>query len=190
MSWARIALETSARASSSRAIAASMSPMPMPPYCSPTVMPNRSALRNASHDASGNSSVSSQCRALGARSRSATSRASFRSACWSSSSANGSVPAALVDIPDRVVRVLVGSCERARRRGASVEGLAPQRVYLGLRESCTQAAGPRPEVVEQQPPVPAHPRLLPERARVLRLDAGAVVVVPGAVDHETGEADG
>ncbi len=51
MSWARIALETSARASSSRTIAASMSPMPMPPYCSPTVMPNRSALRNASHDA-------------------------------------------------------------------------------------------------------------------------------------------
>ena len=61
MSWARIALETSARASSSRTIAASMSPMPMPPYCSPIVMPKRSAWRIASHDACGNSSVSSQC---------------------------------------------------------------------------------------------------------------------------------
>ena len=65
ISWARIALDTSTRPSSSRTIAASMSPMPMPPYCSPMVMPNRSALRSASHDASGNSSVSSQWRAFG-----------------------------------------------------------------------------------------------------------------------------
>ena len=43
VSWARIALDTSARASSSRTIAASMSPIPMPPYCSSMVMPNRSA---------------------------------------------------------------------------------------------------------------------------------------------------
>ena len=43
-------------------------------------MPNSSALRIASHDACGNSSVSSQWRAIGASSRSATSRASSRSA--------------------------------------------------------------------------------------------------------------
>ncbi len=92
VSWARIALDTSTRASSSRTIAASMSPIPIPPYCSPIVMPNSSALRIASHEPWGNSSVSSQCRALGARSRSATSRASARSACWSSVSANGSAP--------------------------------------------------------------------------------------------------
>src|SRR5918994_4684775 len=188
MSWARIALETSTRPSSSSAIAASTSPMPMPPYRSPTVMPNRSALRSASHDASGNSSVSSQWRALGASSRSATSRASFRSACWSSFSANGSGPASLVDIPDRVVRVLVASRERARWRRPSGQGRAPQRVDLGLGKPRAQVASPRLQVVEQQPAVRAHLRLLGKGAGVLRFDAGAVVVVAGAVDHEPREA--
>ncbi len=47
MSWARIALDTSARASSSSTIAASMSPRPAPPHRSPIVMPNSSALRIA-----------------------------------------------------------------------------------------------------------------------------------------------
>ncbi len=69
-----------------------MSPIPMPPYRSSTVMPNRSAFRSASQEPCGNSSVSSQCRAFGASSRSATSRARARSACWSSVSANGSAP--------------------------------------------------------------------------------------------------
>ena len=57
-----------------------MSPMPMPPYCSPMVTEKSSARRSASSDDSANSSVSSQWAAFGASSRSATSRASFRSA--------------------------------------------------------------------------------------------------------------
>ena len=80
ISWAKMALDTSTRASSSSTIAASTSPIPIPPKRSSTVIPNRSALRSASHEPSGNSSVSSQCRAWGARSRSATSRASARNA--------------------------------------------------------------------------------------------------------------
>ena len=92
MSWARIALDTSARPSSSSTIAASMSPSPAPPHRSPMVMLNSSALRIASQAHCGNSSVSSPCRAIGARSRSATSRASWRNAARSSVSANGFVP--------------------------------------------------------------------------------------------------
>ena len=94
VSWARIALDTSTRASSSSTIAASMSPRPMPPYSSPIVIAKRSYFLSASHEACGNSSVSSQWRALGSSSRSATSRASARSAAWSSVSANGSDPSA------------------------------------------------------------------------------------------------
>ena len=55
-----MALDTSTRAISSRTMAASTSPMPMPPYSSPTVTVNSSARRRASSDASANSSVSSQ----------------------------------------------------------------------------------------------------------------------------------
>ena len=43
MSWARMALDTSARASSSSTMAASTSPRPAPPHSSPTVIPNRPA---------------------------------------------------------------------------------------------------------------------------------------------------
>src|SRR6516162_2974633 len=94
ISWARIALDTSARASSSNTIAASMSPRPAPPHFSPIVMPNSSAFRMPSHAHCGNSSVSSPWRAIGASSCSATSRASWRSAAWSSVSAKGFVPVA------------------------------------------------------------------------------------------------
>ena len=100
-SWHKIALDTSTRAISSRTMAASTSPMPIPPYASPTVTVNSSARRNASREASANSSVSSQPGAWGAMSRSATSRASLRSAARSSSSTrsialtDGCVPPAL-----------------------------------------------------------------------------------------------
>ena len=83
-SWQRMALETSTRAISSRTMAASTSPIPMPPNSSATVTVKRSARRSASSDASANSSVSSQPAAWGAMSRSATSRASFRRAARSS----------------------------------------------------------------------------------------------------------
>ncbi len=83
-SWQRMALDTSTRAISSRTMAASMSPMPMPPNSSATVTVKRSARRRASREASANSSVSSHPAAWGAMSRSATSRASFRRADLSS----------------------------------------------------------------------------------------------------------
>ena len=104
MSWARMALDTSARASSSSTMAASTSPRPAPPHSSPTVIPKRSACLNASHEACGNSSVSSQCWARGASSRSATSRANLRSVAWSSVSANGSMPDTRVSVPSGAAR--------------------------------------------------------------------------------------
>ena len=80
MSWQRMADETSARASSSRTIVLSTSVRPAPPYSSPTVTPKRPASAIARQESCGNSSVSSQCAARGASSRSATSRASLRRA--------------------------------------------------------------------------------------------------------------
>ena len=118
-SWHKIALDTSTRAISSRTMAASTSPMPMPPYSSPTVTVNSSARRRASSEASANSSVSSQPGAWGAMSRSATSRASLRSAARSSSSTRS---IALTGEPSPPAR--------ARAGGVRTPDLTPSSVNL------------------------------------------------------------
>jgi len=62
ISCTMMAEDTSARDSSSRTIAASMSPSPAPPYSSATVTAKSPARFSASHDLVGNSSVSSSAR--------------------------------------------------------------------------------------------------------------------------------
>ena len=56
-------------------------------------------------------------------------------------------------------------------------------------EAAPQVARPRPEVEEEQAPVGAHDRFLPELLGVRELDELRAVRVPGTVDHDPGEAD-
>ena len=92
VSWQQMAEDTSARAISSSTMAASTSPKPMPPHASPMVMRSRSAPASALRTSAGTSPVSFSWEARGAISREATSRASWRSAAWSSFSASRSTP--------------------------------------------------------------------------------------------------
>src|SRR5437763_5578313 len=125
-----MALDTSTRDSSSSTMVDSTSPIPMPPNSSPVVMPNRSEDLSTSHEWYGNSSVSSQCDARGASSRSARSRASLRSDAWSSVSANGSMSGPMLVKGGRAgsfrlfhiwSKVGTGGCERTAHFRPDVE---------------------------------------------------------------------
>ncbi len=68
-SWQQIAVDTSWRAISSSTMAASTSPNPRPPHCSPMVTRNRSALASAAMASAGSTPDMSAAPASGATAR-------------------------------------------------------------------------------------------------------------------------
>src|SRR5438105_3335009 len=134
-----MAEETSARASSSRTIVPSTSVSPAPPNSSPTVTPNRPASAMAFQESCGNSSVSSQWDARGASSRSATSRASLRSAdCSSVSGRNCTLREFTLDTQDTIRKGDAMELGWPTWIGVVAEDLEAQRRFyrdvLGFRE--------------------------------------------------------